>query len=85
MGIFEGIAARLDQSSKLMDNLGVTLGVAELSAEHDIRNVIWRCILCRDGEECRDWLRSGARGAPEFCANREVYLNCRQARDAAAG
>ncbi|WP_376767724.1 DUF6455 family protein [Mesorhizobium zhangyense] len=52
-----------------------------MSSENQIRNAIWRCIFCRHGSECGEWVNAGTRGVPGFCRNREFYLG--RTRDAA--
>jgi hypothetical protein len=74
MRMIEAAATRLDQSVKMAANLGITLPTSGLSSEHQIRNAIWRCILCRHGSECAEWVKSGTPSVPGFCRNREFYL-----------
>jgi hypothetical protein len=47
MRMIEAAAARLDQSVEMASNLGITLPSAGLLSENQIRNTIWRCILCK--------------------------------------
>jgi hypothetical protein len=81
MRMIEAAATRLDQSVKMGGNLRIELPTSGLSSEHQIRNAIWRCILCRHGSECAEWVNSGTPGVPDFCRNREFYLG--RARDVA--
>ncbi len=81
MRVIEAVAARLDQSVKMVANLGIELPSSDLASENQIRNAIWRCIFCRHGQECGEWVRAGTLGVPEFCRNREFYLG--RVRDAA--
>jgi hypothetical protein len=81
MRVIEAVAARLDQSVKMAGNLGIDLPSSGLSSENQIRNAIWRCIFCRHGSECAEWVYAGTRGVPGFCRNSEFYLG--RALDAA--
>jgi hypothetical protein len=81
MRMIEAAAARLDQSVEMASNLGITLPSAGLLSENQIRNTIWRCILCKHGSECAEWVNAGTPGVPGFCTNREFYLG--RALDAA--
>jgi hypothetical protein len=72
--MIDSVAARLDQSVRMVNNLGIDLPASGLAAEHQIRNAIWRCILCSHGAECREWIRSARPGVPEFCRNHDLYV-----------
>lgn len=74
MRMFEAVAARLDQSVKMANNLEIDLPSADIWSESQIRNAIWRCIFCRHGSECSEWIGAERPGVPEFCRNREFYL-----------
>jgi hypothetical protein len=74
MRVIEAVAARLDQSVKVAANLGIDLLTSGLSSENQIRNAIWRCILCTHGSACAEWIKARKPGVPGFCANREFYL-----------
>lgn len=74
MRVIETVAARLDQSVRMAANLGIDLPSSDLSSESQIRNAIWRCIFCRHGSECAEWIRAGTPGVPAFCRNRDFYL-----------
>lgn len=81
MRVIEAVAARLHQSVRMVANLGIELPTSSLSSENQIRNAIWRCIFCRHGSECAEWVNAGRPGVPGFCRNREFYLG--RALDAA--
>ena len=81
MRVIEAVAARLDQSVRMARNLGIDLPISGLSSENQVRNAIWRCIFCRHGSECADWINAATPGVPEYCRNRDFYLGL--ARDAA--
>ncbi len=74
MRVIEAVAARLDQSVKMAGNLGIDLPTSSLSSENQIRNAIWRCIFCRHGSECAEWVNAGKPDVPGFCRNRDFYL-----------
>jgi hypothetical protein len=74
MRMIDAVGARLNQSVKMMANLGIDLPSADPSAENRIRGAIWRCILCRHGSECSEWIQVARPGVPSFCSNREFYL-----------
>lgn len=74
MRMLEAVAARLDQSVKMASNLEIDLPSEDMWSENQIRNAIWRCIFCRRGSECAEWIRAERHGVPEFCRNREFYL-----------
>jgi hypothetical protein len=80
MRLLDRLGARLDQSVKIMDKAGMQLGGAELSLEHEIRNTILRCLTCRHGEECREWIAADSAGVPDFCPNKAVYMRAEAAR-----
>jgi hypothetical protein len=63
--MIDSVAARLDQSVRIVNSLGIDLPASGLAAEHQIRNAIWRCILCSHGAECREWIQSARPGVPE--------------------
>lgn len=54
--MIEAVAARLDQSVKIAANFGIELPSSDLASENQIRNAIWRCIFCRHGRECSEWV-----------------------------
>lgn len=81
MRMLEAAAARLDQSVKMATNLDIDLPSADIWSESQIRSAIWRCLFCRHGSECAEWLQAKRHGVPEFCRNREFYLG--RVRDAA--
>ncbi|MCV0396752.1 MAG: DUF6455 family protein [Rhizobiaceae bacterium] len=86
MRIFDGIGRRLDQSARLMDKLDIVLPSTTVNAESQIRNVMWRCVLCRHGDECREWLDVPDAGIPAFCANAAFFRGRQQAsREARSG
>lgn len=74
MRVIEAVGARLDQSVRMATNLGIDLPAENLASENMIRRAIWRCIFCRHGTECADWLSTGEAGVPDFCRNRKFYL-----------
>jgi hypothetical protein len=74
MRVIEAVAARLDQSVRMAGNLGIELPSSDLSSENQIRHAIWRCIFCRHGSECAEWMNAGSPGVPGFCRNREFSL-----------
>lgn len=74
MRVIEAVAARLDQSVRMAGNLKIELPSSSLSSENQIRNAIWRCIFCRHGSECAEWVNAATPGVPRFCGNREFYL-----------
>jgi hypothetical protein len=80
MRVIDAVGARLHQSVRMADKLGIDLPAENLASESTIRRAIWRCIFCRHGTECADWLSAGAPGVPDFCGNREFYLG--RAREA---
>ncbi|MFH1796826.1 MAG: DUF6455 family protein [Pseudomonadota bacterium] len=80
MRLLDRLGARLDQSAEIMDKAGMQLGGAELSSEHEIRNTIWRCLMCRHGEECRQWIAADSAGVPNFCPNKAVYQRAERTR-----
>lgn len=80
MRLLDRLGARLDQSVKIMDRAGMQLGAAELSSEHEIRSAIWRCLACRHGEECRQWIEDDRAGVPGFCPNKAVYQRAEATR-----
>ena len=81
MRVIEAVAARLDQSVRMAGNLKIELPSSSLSSENQIRNAIWRCIFCRHGSECAEWVDAGSPDVPEYCRNRVFYLGL--TRDAA--
>ena len=80
MRLLDRLGARLDQSVTIMDKAGMQLGGAELSLEHEIRNTIWRCLTCRHGEECRQWIAADTAGIPGFCPNKAIYQRAQATR-----
>lgn len=76
MRVIEAVAARLDQSVKMVANLGIELPSSDLSSETRSAK-IWRCIFCRHGSECAEWVSARTPGVTD----REFYLGC--ARDPA--
>ena len=74
MNIFDRIDRKLRQSSEVMSRAGAGLLDKGFVSENDVRNAIWRCLLCRHGDDCRDWLAAGRTDVPDFCPNRETYL-----------
>lgn len=73
MNILERVQSRLGQSSEIISRAGVRLFEDGYTAENDMRNAIWRCLLCRHGDDCSDWLAAGRTDIPEFCPNRGIY------------
>jgi hypothetical protein len=73
MNILERMQSRLEQSNEIMSRAGIRMFEGGYAAENDIRNAIWRCLLCRHGDDCRDWLAAGGTDIPDFCSNRGVY------------
>ncbi|MFC3722970.1 DUF6455 family protein [Neoaquamicrobium sediminum] len=73
MNILERMQTKLGQSSEVMARAGVRLFEGGYAAENDTRNAIWRCLLCRHGDDCRDWLAAGRTDLPDFCPNRGTY------------
>jgi hypothetical protein len=80
MRLLDRLGARLDQSAKIMEKAGMELGGAELSLEHEIRSTIWRCLGCRHGEECRQWIEDDCAGIPDFCPNKAIYQRAERTR-----
>lgn len=78
--MLERAASRLHQSNEIMSRAGVALLEGGYPAENDIRNATWRCILCRHGEACREWLAAGRRDVPDFCPNRATFDRYRRDR-----
>lgn len=74
MRMMEAVGARLDQSVRMAANLGIDLPADDLASESMIRRAIWRCIFCRHGAECAEWVDAGHADVPDFCRNREFYL-----------
>lgn len=73
MNILERVQSRLGQSSEIMSRAGIGMFEGGYAAENDMRNAIWRCLLCRHGDDCRDWLAAGRADVPDFCPNRAIY------------
>lgn len=73
MNVLRGLQARLEQSGEVMARGRVNMAEGGFAAENDMRNAIWRCVLCRHGDDCRDWLAAGRTDIPDFCPNRGIY------------
>ena len=73
MNIMGRVQARLDQSGEIMARGRVNMAEGGFAAENDMRNAIWRCVLCRHGDDCRDWLAARRTDIPDFCPNRGIY------------
>ncbi len=73
MNVLRRVQARLDQSGELMARGRVNMAEGGFAAENDMRNAVWRCVLCRHGDDCRDWLAAGRTAIPDFCPNRGIY------------
>lgn len=73
MNILGRVQSRLGQSSEIMTRAGVSMLEGGYAAENEMRKAIWRCLLCRHGDDCRDWLAAGRTDVPGFCRNRGIY------------
>lgn len=78
MNILERMQMKLGQSGEVMAGAGITLFDGGYAAENDIRSAVWRCLLCRHGDDCRDWLAAGRTDVPDFCPNRGIYARHRR-------
>lgn len=74
MNIIGRVQTRLDQAGEVMARGRVNMAEGGIAAENDMRNAFWRCVLCRHGDDCRDWLASGRTDIPDFCPNRGIYV-----------
>ena len=73
MAIFDRIDAKLNKYNEVTRRARVSLSDHGWSGENDLRNTIWRCLLCRRGDDCRDWLAAGRTDIPDFCPNRGIF------------
>lgn len=78
MNILERVQSRLEQSTEIMSRAGVSMLEGGYAAQNDMRSAIWRCLLCRHGDNCRDWLAAGRTDVPDFCPNRTIYARHRR-------
>ena len=76
--------SRLDRKANLMGEMvrrtGVDMATSpEFAGDAQIRNAVWRCLSCRDGDACETWLKTAPEGSepPQFCQNAPIL---RQAR-----
>ncbi|MBX9462691.1 MAG: hypothetical protein KL840_06925 [Aquamicrobium sp.] len=74
MNIIGRVQTRLDQAGEVMERGRVNMAEGGIAAENDMRNAFWRCVLCRRGDDCRDWLAAGRTDIPDFCPNRGIYV-----------
>jgi hypothetical protein len=74
MNIIGRVQTRLDQAGEVMARGRVNMAEGGIAAENDMRNAFWRCVLCRHGDDCRDWLAAGRTDIPDFCPNRGIYV-----------
>lgn len=74
MNIIGRVQTRLDQAGEVMARSRVNMAEGGIAAENDMRNAFWRCVLCRHGDDCRDWLAEGRTDIPDFCPNRGIYV-----------
>ena len=73
MNMLERMQTKLEQSREVMSRANIGLFEGGHAAQNDIRNAIWRCLLCRHGDDCRDWLTAGRTDIPAFCPNLGIY------------
>ena len=73
MSILGRVLARLEQSGEVMARGRVNRLEGGFAVENDMRNAIWRCVFCRHGDDCQDWLAAGRTDIPDFCPNRGIY------------
>jgi len=74
------LISRIDRKAQLMGEMMRCVGVdlatmPEFAGETAMRNAMWRCLACRNGDACASWLASAKPGtpAPDFCTNAETF------------
>jgi Family of unknown function (DUF6455) len=79
------MAARVERQARLMGEVMRRVAVDPGAAAREGRGIAFaaasrRCLLCRNFEECREWLDGGgADGSPAFCPNAAFFDRARSA------
>lgn len=75
---------RLDRKASLMGEMmrrthAVGNEAVDIVGDNQIRNAVWRCLACADGDRCEAWLERAADDSPPpgFCRNRHMLKEMR--------
>lgn len=78
MGFLDRMANRLAQFKEVPARIGPRLPAESLFIENEYRRGVWRCIVCRHGDDCREWLAAGRTDVPDFCFDYGYGYQARQ-------
>lgn len=67
MGLLDRMANRLAPSKEVPTRIGPRLQAGRLFTETEYRSGAWRCMVCRQGDDCRERLAAGRTDIPDFC------------------